>query len=75
MVLIGLLQKQFFKNLKTEKFPSHMIISRKQDFLDIQEIVCNFRLGGVNLTSTSIDLSNLERLSKLTFILNFNAIC
>ena len=65
MILIGLLQKQFFQNLQTEKFPSHVIVSRKQDLLDIQEIYCNYVLSGVNLTATSIDLSNLEILSKL----------
>ena len=65
MVLIGLLQKQFFENLQTEKFPSHMIISRKRDLLNIQEIVCYYPLSGVNLTAISTDLSNLETLSKL----------
>jgi hypothetical protein len=66
MVLIGLLQKQFFENLQTD-FPSHMIISRKRDLLNIQEIDCSYRLSGVNLTATSIDLSNLEKLGKLYF--------
>ena len=66
-----LLQKQILQNLQTEKFPSHMIISRKQDLLKIQEIVCTYSLSEVNLTPTSIDLSNLEILSKLTFILYF----
>jgi len=69
MILIGLLQKQFFENLQTEKFPSHVIISRKQDLLNIQEIVCNYPLNGVNLTATSIHFSNLEILSKLYFII------
>ena len=67
MVLIGLLQKQFFDNLKTEKFPSHMIISRKRDLLNIQEIVCSYPLSVVNLTAKSIDLSTLENLGKLYF--------
>ena len=67
MVLIGLLQKQFFDNLQTQKFPSHMIISRKRDLLNIQEIDCSYRLSEVNLTATSIDLSNLEKLGKLYF--------
>ena len=68
---MGLLQKQILQNLQTEKFPSHMIISRKQDLLKIQEIDCTYPLSEVNLTPTSIDLSNLEILSKLTFILYF----
>ena len=67
MVLIGLVQKQFFDNLKTEQFPSHVIIVRKRDVLNIQEIACNFHLSGVNLTARSIDLSNLEILSKLYY--------
>ena len=68
MILIGLLQKQFFDNLKTQKFPSHVIIARKQDILKIQDISCTY-LKGVNLTSTTIDLSKLERLGKFTYIL------
>ena len=68
MILIGLLQTEFFENLQTEKFPSHMIRSRKQDLLSIQEIVCNYRLNEVNLTVTSVHFSNLEILSKLYFI-------
>lgn len=68
MVLIGLLQKQFFGNLQTNKFPSHVISSRKQDLLNVQQIVCNYPFSGVNLTTTSIDLSNLETLSKINFI-------
>ena len=65
MVLIGLLQKQFFENLQTKKFPSHVVSSRKQDLLNVQQIDCNYPFSGVNLTATSIDLSNLETLSKL----------
>ena len=38
MVLIGLLQKKFFDNLETQKFPSHVIIVRKEDLLNIKEI-------------------------------------
>ena len=65
MVLIGLLQKHFFDNLKTQKFPSHVIIVRKEDLLNVKEIECHC-LKGVNLSaSKSIDLSNLETLSKL----------
>lgn len=67
MILIGLLQKQFFRNLQTEKFPSHMINSRKEDLLKIQAIDCSCRLSGVNLIARSIDFSNLEELSKHYF--------
>ena len=67
MILIGLLQKQFFENLQTKKFPSHMICSRKQDLLNIQQIDCKCYLSGVYLTDTSKDLSNLEELSKRNF--------
>ena len=49
MVLIGLLQKHFFDNLKTQKFPSHVIIVRKEDLLNIKEIACDY-LKVVNLS-------------------------
>jgi hypothetical protein len=65
MVLIGLLQKQFFDNLKTKKFPVHVIIVKKQDLLNIQSIYCESCSNGVNLTNT-VELSNLERLSELS---------
>ena len=69
MVLIGLLQKHFFDNLKTQKFPSHVIIVRKEDLFNIKEIEC-FNLKGVNLSaSKSIYLSNLETLSKFILLL------
>ena len=65
MVLFGLLQKHFFDNLKTQKFPSHVIIVRKEDLLNVKEIEC-FNSKGVNLSaSKTIHLSNLETLSKL----------
>ena len=68
MVLIGLLQKHFFDNLKTQKFPSHVIIIRKEDLLKIREIECD-NLNGVNLSaSKTIELSNLETLSKLILL-------
>lgn len=64
IVLIGLLQKHFFDNLRNQKFPSHVIIVRKEDLLNVKEIKCS-DLKGVNLSaSKSIDLSNLETLSK-----------
>ena len=64
MVLIGLLQKHFFDNLKTQKYPSHVIIVRKEDLLNIKEIACGY-LKGVNLSaSKTIDLPALEELCK-----------
>ena len=64
MVLIGLLQKHFFDNLKTQKFPNHVIIVRKKDLLNIKEIEC-YELKEVNISaSKTTDLSNLEELSK-----------
>ena len=69
MVLIGLLQKHFFGNLKTQKFPSHVIIVRKEDLLNVKQITCLY-LKGVNLSaSKSINLSNLEKLSKFIIYL------
>lgn len=65
MVLISLLQKYFFENLKYEKFPSHVIRVCKQDILNIKHIKFYYNINEVNLTdSLSIDLSNLESLSK-----------
>lgn len=68
MVLIGLLQKYFFDNLKSEKFPSHVIEVRKKDLLNIKQISLFYSVDELNLTdSSSIDLSNIERLSKIFF--------
>ena len=64
MVLTGLLFKNFGTNLSY--FPAHVIHVRKQDVLNIQSIYFNHKYIGVNLTSSStIDLSKLEELSKL----------
>ena len=72
MILIRLLQKHFFDNLKTQKFPSLVLIVRKEDLLNVKSIVCYY-LNGVNLSaSKTIDLCNLETLSK--FILLFYVI-
>ena len=69
MVLIGLLQRDFLDNLKYQKFPSHVIIVRKEDLLNVKEISCCF-LKGVNFSaSKTIDLTNLEELSKLILFL------
>ena len=73
MVLIGLLQKHFFDNLKTQKYLSHVIIVRKEDLLNIKEIECLI-LKGVNLSaSKTIDLSNLETLSNFILLLYYNS--
>ena len=73
MLLIGLLQKHFFDNLKTQKFPSHVIIFRKEDLLNVQKIECIY-LNGVNLSaSKTIELSNLETLRKLILSLCNNS--
>ena len=64
MVLIGLLQRHFFDNLESQKFPSHVIIVRKEDLLNVKKIKC-FYLQEVNLSAAkSIDLCNLEELGK-----------
>lgn len=66
MVLIGLLQKYFFENLQTEKFPSHVIRVCKQDTSNIKQINFSDDINGVNLTdSSSVNLSNLETLGKI----------
>ena len=71
MVLIGLLQKHFLENLKTQKFPTHVIIVRKEDLLNVKQIEC-FNLKGVNLSaSKSIDLSNIEKLSTIRLYFNY----
>ena len=64
MVLTGLLYKYFTDNLLN--FPNHVIHVRKEDVLNIKSIDCFY--SRVNLTSSSIiDLSKLEELSKLLF--------
>ena len=68
MVLIGLVQKYFLENLKTQKFPSYVITVRKEDLLDVKELFFNYDVIGVNLNAESINLCNLERLSKISFI-------
>jgi len=66
MVLIVLLQKYFFENLQTEKYPSHVIRVCKQDTLNIKQINFLYEVNRVNLTdSSSIDLSNLESLGMI----------
>ena len=68
MILIGLLQKHFFDNLETQKFPTHVIFVRKEDLLNIKEIQCD-NLKAVNVSAyKTIDLSALENLGKFTLL-------
>ena len=70
MVLIGLLQWHFFYNLINQKFPSHVIIVRKEDLLNVKKIECYY-LKRVNLSPfKTIDLCNLETLSKFILFLS-----
>ena len=67
MLLISLIQKHFFDNLKTQKFPSHVIIVRKEDLMYVKKIEF-FIVKRVNLSALkTIDFSNLETLGKFTF--------
>lgn len=70
MVLIGLIAKYFFENLSTEKYPNNVISVSKRDIQNIKEIqIKSYRSKQVKLTClSSVDLSKLERLSKLTNI-------
>ena len=67
MVLIGLVYQSFSNNLLLT-FPNHVIYVRKQDVLNIESIDFAHSYSGVNLTCSSIDLSNLVGLSKLNKI-------
>lgn len=64
MILIGLLQNCFFKNLQTQKFPSCVIDVSKHELLNIRRIFVRYQLIEVNLSASSNDLSNLEELSE-----------
>lgn len=68
MVLIGLVYKHFFENLETQKLPNHVIQVRKKDLTNIQQISFKYTFNGVYLNSSSIDLTKLEKLSKLIFL-------
>lgn len=59
MVLIGLLQNRFFKNLKAQKFPSPLINVRKQDLSNIRRISFRYPMIEINLTDSK-ELSNIE---------------
>jgi hypothetical protein len=69
MVLINLIITKIEEYIETEKFPNQMVCVRKEDILDIQEINCSYSITGINLTSSTIDLSKLEELSKLYLIM------
>lgn len=64
MVLITLLLEYFHDNLSTVKYPNNVISVRKGDTVNIKEINVPSSVRGVKLKRSSIDLSNLERLSK-----------
>lgn len=69
MVLIGLLYYSFVQNLLL-KIPNHVIRVQKQDVLNIESIEFQYKYCGVNLTCSSIDLSNLVNLRKFIIISN-----
>ena len=71
MVLIGLILNYFYENLtSTTPTPNHVIHISKADIVNIRGIVVNFHVKGIDLTSkSSIDLSKLEYLRKIYFIL------
>ena len=69
MVLIGLLYKYICYNITTQEIPNHVVYVYKEDLLNIKLI--DFRYGnirGINLTNSSINLSNLEHLCKFSSI-------
>ena len=67
MVLIGLLYKSFIENL-SGRFPSQVIRVRKHDVLNIEFIHFQYEYSGVELSSTTIDLSRLVNLSKFNIL-------
>lgn len=68
MVLMNLLYKKFFDYVNTEKYPNQIIDIRKEDILDIEIIhLKNYDLSRVKLTSSIIDLSKIQLISKRFF--------
>ena len=65
MVLIGLLYKSFIENLSN--FPSSVIHVSKQDVLNIEFIQFQYDFSAVELSNSTIDLSQLLKLSKLLY--------
>lgn len=61
MVLIGLIQTIFFKNFQS----SNLIRVTKQDILKFHTINSIWQFNRVDLSSSNIDLSNIEKISKL----------
>ena len=65
MLYMGLIRKNFYENLTTEKFPSHVITVRKEDLSNLKQIYFRYDIREVNLTGFStIDLSKLVLLRK-----------
>ena len=69
MVLINLIFTKIEEYIKTEKFPNQSICIRKEDILDIVSIHFYYGFSGISLTSSTIDLSKLEKLRKLYLIM------
>ena len=65
MVLIRLMFKSFYENLKIDKFPNHVIYFRKQEVSNIEAIYFIRNLSGFDLSCSSIDLSKLKRLRNI----------
>lgn len=61
MVLIGLIQTIFFKNFQS----SNLIRVTKQVILKFHTINSIWQFNRVDLSSSNIDLSNIEKISKL----------
>jgi len=66
MILTGLLFKCLIDNLLN--IPNHVIYVRKEDVLNIESIKFYHYSSAINLNSSStIDLSKLEKLGKIQF--------
>ena len=65
MVLIRLMYKSFYENLKIEKFPNHVIYFHKQDVSNIKGIKFNKPVNRLDLSCSSIDLSKLKSLRNI----------
>lgn len=69
MVLISLLARYFYDNIITVKYPNHVICVSKRDTLNFKDMNVPSSLK-VKLICSSVDLSNLESLSKQTIMCN-----
>ena len=66
-------KKDYFINSKIVKIPKNLIRVSKQDLLRIERMRVNFDyFYTINLTGTSMDLSKIESLSKLTVTIRYN---